>query len=515
MTRRPCSVVLVVTLLTRCTSASQPPMRSTPTLPHPAMTSLPATVTPRPSATATALPALTPLPPITLSFHHLRIEYSTTSPWTRLTLETMEGFLTSRLISLDGDRGTAEISTSRTGHVLLQLNRVEQDMWLEQPQSIGMTVDIALDPRSIDRPLLFQQEKGAWFESTVRIYVLDQGSPRLIREARQTDELGRFSVDLSELQPTHVEFERLAPPRMLWAIYYPWTAWDQAVDCTDHPLLTYEYNPDGTLTPETFGQQIRETQIREAKSAGIDGFLVSWFDDPISRSNLSLQLEAAEALDFRIAIYLEPLLDNALNPDIERWIADAIDQFGSHPAYMQVDNKPVIVVFSSQVATRDTWREMFADLAFHGHEASYIAMSYDLADLEVFDGLHQYAALYDVSQLPDLASTYATLAQSVRNYPLLEESPRQRIFAATVQPGFDACPYDPEVNFIVERQEGAYYQSTFDAAVRSDPDWIIITTWNEFGENTHIEPSERYGDLYLRLTREFAQRWRRISPADD
>lgn len=507
------SALLMAALVAACTPLAEPNPTSTPFQSETTATPLMLPATAALTQTPQALPGPILLPPTTVSFHRLRIEYTITSPWATLSLDTTEGFLTARVISVEGDPALAEVTSSKAGQLSLHLNRNQDQMQLEQPWSIGMIVDIALEPPSMRQPLHFHQEKGAWFGSTVRIYLVEGGRLFLIKEHRQTSEAASFSIDLSAARasaPENVQLQRAALPKMLWAIYYPWTAWDQAADCTDHPLLTYEYSPDGTLTPDTSAQQ-----IREAKSAGIDGFLVSWFDDPISRSNLSIQLEAAEALDFRIAIYLEPLLDNALNPDIERWIADAIEQFGSHPAYMQVDNKPVMVVFSSQVATRATWHEMFADLAIHGHGASYIAMSYDLADLDVFDGLHQYAPVSNASQLPDLTSTYVTIAQGVYYYPLLEEAPRQRIFAATVQPGFDACPYHPEENFIVEREDGAFFQSMVEAAVRSDPDWIIITTWNEFGENTHIEPSERYGDLYLRLTREFARSWRRTSPADN
>ncbi|MGB3905510.1 MAG: glycoside hydrolase family 99-like domain-containing protein [Anaerolineae bacterium] len=40
-----------------------------------------------------------------------------------------------------------------------------------------------------------------------------------------------------------------------------------------------------------------------------------------------------------------------------------------------------------------------------------------------------------------------------------------------------------------------------EAALHSDPDWIFITTWNEWWEHTYIEPSESYGDQYLEITR--------------
>ena len=56
--------------------------------------------------------------------------------------------------------------------------------------------------------------------------------------------------------------------------------------------------------------------------------------------------------------------------------------------------------------------------------------------------------------------------------------------------------------------DGEFYRSTFEAALQSDPDWIFITTWNEWWEHTYIEPSEEFGDLYLRITREYAERWK-------
>ena len=39
-----------------------------------------------------------------------------------------------------------------------------------------------------------------------------------------------------------------------------------------------------------------------------------------------------------------------------------------------------------------------------------------------------------------------------------------------------------------------------------NPDWVFITTWNEWWEHTHIEPSEKFGDQYLRITEEYARK---------
>ena len=41
---------------------------------------------------------------------------------------------------------------------------------------------------------------------------------------------------------------------------------------------------------------------------------------------------------------------------------------------------------------------------------------------------------------------------------------------------------------------------------RPVPDAIGIISWNEFSENTHIEPSERYGNEYVRLVADITGR---------
>jgi len=86
----------------------------------------------------------------------------------------------------------------------------------------------------------------------------------------------------------------------------------------------------------------------------------------------------------------------------------------------------------------------------------------------------------------------------------------------TVSPGFDNTPLsnDPITPFygkkpeVVDRAQGAFYQKVWAAAAESEPMWVFITTWNEWQENTSIEPSQLYGNTYLDLTRLAIQRWK-------
>jgi hypothetical protein len=40
---------------------------------------------------------------------------------------------------------------------------------------------------------------------------------------------------------------------------------------------------------------------------------------------------------------------------------------------------------------------------------------------------------------------------------------------------------------------------------------VVVTSWNEWWENTHIEPSVSYGDFYLRRTKVWAARFRAVT----
>ena len=89
----------------------------------------------------------------------------------------------------------------------------------------------------------------------------------------------------------------------------------------------------------------------------------------------------------------------------------------------------------------------------------------------------------------------------------------------TLSPGYDDSHLlDPNrVGGVrtVPRREGKTYRRTMDFALRQEsPTLVIVNSFNEFHENTHIEPSQKYGMFYLDMTRVFIQearkRWKPI-----
>jgi hypothetical protein len=52
---------------------------------------------------------------------------------------------------------------------------------------------------------------------------------------------------------------------------------------------------------------------------------------------------------------------------------------------------------------------------------------------------------------------------------------------------------------VVDRKNGDTLRAEYDAALSASPDAIGLISWNEFSENTHIEPSLRYDSRYLEV----------------
>ncbi len=69
------------------------------------------------------------------------------------------------------------------------------------------------------------------------------------------------------------------------------------------------------------------------------------------------------------------------------------------------------------------------------------------------------------------------------------------LWLAPVAPGFDARLVGGTST--VERRGDQTLRRQMNAALQSSPDAIGLISWNEFSENTYIEPSRNFGSQYL------------------
>ena len=308
------------------------------------------------------------------------------------------------------------------------------------------------------------------------------------------------------MAPAFKPVPEAASTRLVLAFYYTWfdeNTWTPA-QVPDFPLQTYASRE----------RAVMDRHVAQAQSAGIDAFVVSWYGpwggaNNQTESNFAALLDVAAARDFRLALDVEitsPFVGDA--SAVVDMLRHALQVHAAHPAYLRVDGRPVLFFWRQQRFDLATW-QWIREQVDPWHESIWIAEGVDMRYQAVFDGHHLYSVTWnpptDVFYTASKFSHYvANARQQYGNY---------RYWVATVMPGYDDTRTGRSNAFARGREGGAYYAQTWQAAINSSPDWIIITSWNEWPEGTYIEPSQAYGDLYLRLTAEWAGRFKSRSAA--
>jgi hypothetical protein len=301
---------------------------------------------------------------------------------------------------------------------------------------------------------------------------------------------------------------------LVLALYYPWydlSTWERG-ETSDLPQQPY-----GSSDPITIGRH-----VGWAREAGIDVLVSAWYgpkDANPTETNFRALLTEAERTGLKAALLLETDNDD-FYPD-RAILAQALRHFlavhASHPAYLRIDGRPVMLVWNPKsvyatdgrrvnaksAAAVSAWSSLIAEVDPQ-RKALWIAEGDFFEILGVFDGIFPYSIAWS----PDPAKQLNSYGESVRSRAASLGA--RKVWAATAMPGYD----DTRINgraptFAVNRQNGSYYERTFQGAIESRPDWVVITSFNEWLEGTQIEPSQAYGRQYLDLTRTLADRFKR------
>jgi len=239
--------------------------------------------------------------------------------------------------------------------------------------------------------------------------------------------------------------------------------------------------------------------IRQARGAGIDAFIVSWWGagNPTD-DNFKTMLDLARGMDFKVGVDFEltsPFYHS--KDDVVRSLKHLLGSYTQHPAYARSDGKPIIFFWREQKYSVDEWQAIRNEVD-PDHRTLWIAEGLDVSYLRVFDGHH----LYMVAWAPN------PQAELNKWPPRIAKYGADKIWVATVNPGADNRKTTQPEKVVRDREGGEYYRETWRAAFSTMPDWIMVTSWNEWMEGTMIEPSVTYGNLYLDITREFAARFK-------
>lgn len=274
----------------------------------------------------------------------------------------------------------------------------------------------------------------------------------------------------------------------VFCYYYIWfdpSSWNRAK--TDYPAAGRYSSSDPAVMRQ---------QIEEAKAAGITAFLVSWKGTAVEKARLEQLAAIAAELHFKLGLVYEgldfqrkPLAVSEIAGDLQ-WFART---FAADPVFdvgVGGFGRPVVI-------WTGTWAFSTADIAQViqpvRSRLTVLASAKNTADyLRVapfVGGDAYYWSSVNPARMPGYGRKLAAMGQSVHAHGGL--------WIAPSAPGFDARLVGG--TSVVPRNGGATLRAEYATAMSSQPDAVGLISWNEFSENTQIEPSVRYGRTYLDL----------------
>lgn len=260
-----------------------------------------------------------------------------------------------------------------------------------------------------------------------------------------------------------------APP-IRAAFFYPWfpEAWTQS-GISPYTNFHPSFGQYDSSDPEVLAKQ-----VELAASAGVQAFITSWWG-PGHHTDAALHEIFATSVgagstapDLRWAIYYEK--EGQSDPTVADLVADLeylAAEFFDDAAYLRVDGRPVVFVWATDDEPDMTTRWAAAKEQFDGN--LYVV-------LKVFPGYQ------DAQPQPDSWHQYAPATAYSEQLP----------YSVTVSPGFHKVGETPRLERDLDRFSGDVARMLASGAT-----WQLITSWNEWGEGTSIEPAEEWGTTYL------------------
>ena len=287
------------------------------------------------------------------------------------------------------------------------------------------------------------------------------------------------------------------PP--LFAYYYQWfvaKSWDRAK--VDLPELG-AYSSDDPW--------VMRKHIQEAKAAGITGFIVSWKDTPTNTRRLRALMAVAAEEHFSLSMIYQGL-DFDRNPlpaaRVAADFATFAKQFAFDPVFARLGGKP-LTIFSG------TWAYSHDEVArvTSGVRPGVLVLSTEknvegyrrLAD--VTDGDAYYWSSVNPATNKNYAEKLNAMSAAVHA--------DAKYWIAPVAPGFDARLVGGTKS--VPRNDGRTLRTQYATALKSSPDALGLISWNEFSENTHVEPSKAFGHRYLDVLTELRKASAPVPPS--
>ena len=263
--------------------------------------------------------------------------------------------------------------------------------------------------------------------------------------------------------------------------------------------------------------QVVERHCRDAHKAGLSGFVASWWGrGDFTDQGMPVLLDSAEKAGLVVTAYYETAHPGR-GSTYAKALSDMLyllETYGKHPAWFRVNGKPVVFIYSRAIEELglDRWGRLIAEVnRRHSGGAVFIGDQITGQAAHVFDGIHTYNITgYIAGKSVDNIRAWARSA-----YPeWVRIAGLGRIACLTIIPGYDDTKTGrPPPRPNTGRHDGLTYRVLWEEVLRANPDWVLITSWNEWHEGSEIESSAENGERELETTAEFSRKFRTGSNA--
>lgn len=235
------------------------------------------------------------------------------------------------------------------------------------------------------------------------------------------------------------------------------------------------------------------TEIRQAKTAGIDGFVVNIMS--ISGMNWTTTVnlfKAAEKENFSIV----PMVDGTASASrlTPAQVATSLATLYKSPAAYKVGSEYLLSSFKAEGPGATWWKQLISALETqHGVPVTFQAVFLSASDANM--------------------TAFAPFSSSFGNWG--ERNPR----VINALPDYDAkaaklgkdwiepvAPQDmrPRLGVYAESANTEALRAGWNKAIRDDADYVQMVTWNDYSESSQFAPSAAHGSAFLEISRYYS-----------
>ena len=257
-----------------------------------------------------------------------------------------------------------------------------------------------------------------------------------------------------------------------------------------------------------------EYQVLLMRLAGIDGVLVDWYgmedfwDYAVLNQSTHALFAAAQKAKLLFAIVYEDQTIKHMVDNQHLSQSDALahgaqvmkymqDNWFESDTYVKLANRPVLLNFGPQYFAKSSdWETMFAGLT---NPPLFFTLDNRLAPAAT--GAYPWPPMWKANSSGIL--TRKSLDEYLNMF--YQKASRWDYLVTGAFPAFNDIYEEAGLGYgygVLDPENGDTFRATLQQAIDHDPDIIQLVTWNDYGEGTIIEPTEEFGNQYLKMVQD-------------